>query len=221
MATLVINGDITSNDMQEIYDWFGYDATSPKKVRDALDNKPDGEKLIVQINSPGGLVTAGQEIYSMLRERNDVEIQITGMACSAASIIAMAGPCYMSEPSMLMIHNVSSSADGDYHDMQKMSDILKELNKALANAYVAKTGKELKDVLKLMDNETWLPAKQAIEEGFADGYIPREDKAVNAFGSSPRITQEQIKAFQDAKFKEREDKARKDSLINDLYKYGV
>ena len=46
MATLVINGDITSNDMQEIYDWFGYDATSPKKVRDALDNKPDGEKLI-------------------------------------------------------------------------------------------------------------------------------------------------------------------------------
>lgn len=221
MATVVVNGDIVSNDMQEIYDWFGYDATSPNLIRNAIDSKPEGEKLIVQINSPGGLVTAGQEIYSMLRERNDVEIQITGMACSAASIIAMAGPCFMSEPSMMMIHNVSSQASGDYHDMQKTAETLKELNKALANAYVAKTGKDLKEVLKMMDNETWIPAKEAIEQGFADGFIPREDTAVNAFGSSPRITEDQIKTFQKAKAKEREDKARKDSLINDLYKYGV
>ena len=61
MAVLTINGDITSNDMQEIYDWYGYVATSPMKVREAIRNNPAGEKLIVQINSPGGLVTAGQE----------------------------------------------------------------------------------------------------------------------------------------------------------------
>lgn len=221
MAVLTVDGDIISNDMQEIYEWFGISGTSPRKVREALDSKPDGENLIIQINSPGGLVSAGQEIYSMLRERNDIEIQITGMACSSASIIAMAGPCYMSEPAMMMIHNVSSYADGDYHEMERTAETLKEINKALANAYVAKTGKELKEVLKMMDSETWIPAKEAIEQGFADGYITREDTAVNAFGSGLSITKDQIKAFQEAKAKEREDNERKESLLNDLYKYGI
>lgn len=221
MATVEVNGDIVSSDYQDMYDWFGLEATSPKKIREAIENKPEGEKLIVQINSPGGMVSAGQEIYSMLRERNDVEIQIVGMACSAASIIAMAGPCYMSEPAMMMIHNVSSYADGDYHEMERTAETLKEINKALANAYVAKTGKDLKEILKMMDSETWIPAKEAIEQGFANGYITREDMAVNAFGSGLSITKDQIKAFQATKAKEREDKARKDSLINDLYKYGV
>lgn len=221
MAVLTINGDIVSNDYGPMYDYFGWDATWPAKVREAIDSKPEGEKLIVQINSPGGLVTAGQEIYSMLRERSDIEIQITGMACSSASIIAMAGPCYMSEPAMMMIHNVSSYADGDYHEMERTAETLKEINKALANAYVVKTGKDLKEVLKMMDTETWIPAKQAIESGFADGYIPREDNAVNAFGSGLRITKEQIKAFEDAKSKECNDKAQAKKLLDDLYLYGV
>lgn len=221
MAVLTVDGDIISNDMQEVYEWWGISGTSPRKVREALDSKPDSENLIIQINSPGGLVTAGQEIYSMLRERNDIEIQITGMACSSASIIAMAGPCYMSEPAMMMIHNVSSYADGDYHEMERTAETLKEINRALANAYVAKTGKDLKEVLKMMDSETWIPAKEAIEQGFADGYIAREDTAVNAFGSGLSISKDQIKAFQEAKAKEREDKERKMSLLNDLYKYGI
>lgn len=221
MAVLTINGDIVTNDYGPMYDYYGWDAVWPAKVREAIDSKSEGEKLIVQINSPGGLVTAGQEIYSMLRERNDVEIQITGMACSSASIIAMAGPCYMSEPAMMMIHNVSSYADGDYHEMERTAETLKEINKALANAYVTKTGKDLKEVLKMMDSETWIPAKEAIEQGFADGYIPREDNAVNAFGSGLRITKEQIKAFEDAKSKECNDKAQTKKLLDDLYLYGV
>ena len=221
MAVLTINGDIVTNDYGPMYDYYGWDAAWPAKVREAIDSKPEGEKLIVQINSPGGIVTAGQEIYSMLRERNDIEIQITGMACSSASIIAMAGPCYMSEPAMMMIHNVSSYADGDYHEMERTAETLKEINKALANAYVAKTGKDLKEVLKMMDSETWIPAKEAIEQGFADGYIPREDNAVNAFGFDLRITKEQIKAFEDAKSKECNDKAQTKKLLDDLYLYGV
>ena len=220
MAVLTINGDITSNDMQEVYDWFGYDATSPMKVREAIQNNPAGEKLIVQINSPGGLVTAGQEIYSMLRERTDVEIQITGMACSAASLIAMAGPCYMSEPSMMMIHNVASQVAGDYHVMQKEAETQKQINAALANAYAMKTGKELKEVLKMMDSETWITAKQAIDEGFADGFIERADNTTNYFGG-PRVTEEQIKSFQEAKAKECDDKDRTNKLLDDLYLYGV
>ena len=220
MATLKINGDIIPSDYQEIYDWFDLEGTSPSKVQKAINALEDGEKLTVQINSPGGVVSSGQEIYTMLRALSNVEIQITGMACSAASIIAMAGPCYMSEPAMIMIHNVSSWAAGDYREMEKTADTLKRINKALASAYEVKTGKSEDEILKMMDEETWLTAKDAIENGFSDGYIEQsgDSTVLNAFGSGLSITQEQIEAFRK---RECEDKAIKDSLINDLYKYGV
>jgi ATP-dependent protease ClpP protease subunit len=220
MATLKINGDIIPSDYQDMYDYFEIEGTSPSKVQKAIDALENGEKLTVQINSPGGVVTAGQEIYTMLRALSDVEIQITGIACSAASIIAMAGPCYMSEPAMIMIHNVSSQAAGDYHEMEKTADTLKRINKALANAYEVKTGKSEDEILNMMDEETWLTAKDAIENGFSDGYIEKADDSamLNAFGTGLSITKEQIEAFRK---RECEDKARKETLLNDLYKYGV
>lgn len=220
MAILKINGDIIPSDYQDMYDYFKIEGTSPSKVQKAIDVLENGEKLTVQINSPGGVVTAGQEIYTMLRALSDVEIQITGIACSAASIIAMAGPCYMSEPAMIMIHNVSSWAAGDYHEMEKTADTLKRINKALANAYEVKTGKSEDEILNMMDEETWLTAKDAIENGFSDGYIEKADDSamLNAFGTGLSITKEQIEAFRK---RECEDKTRKETLLNDLYKYGV
>lgn len=95
---------------------------------------------------------AAQEIYSMLHGRQDVEIQIQSMAGSAASVIAMANRSEISPVAMLMIHNVSmSGASGDYHAMQKNAEILKQMNAALASAYVAKTGKTEEEILKMMD----------------------------------------------------------------------
>ena len=221
MAVLTINGDIIPNEYDEVYSFFGLDGTSPNGIRKAIAEKPEGEKLVVQINSPGGRVDAGQEIYSLLKERNDVEIQVIGMACSAASLIAMAGPCFMSEPAMIMIHNAASMAAGDYHEMEKEAEALKAVNEAIANAYVSKTGKPLEDILQLMDDETWIPTKKAVELGFADGIIPRETQATNYFGSSLAVTRDQIEAFR----KEREDKSknekRKKAILDDLYRYGA
>ena len=85
---------------------------------------------------------AGQEIYSILAGRSDVEINIQSLAGSAASVIAMANTCKMSPVATIMIHNVSmSGASGDYHDMQKNAEILKTMNSALSEAYTRKTGK--------------------------------------------------------------------------------
>ena len=89
MATLKINGDIIPSDYQDIYDYFDIEGTSPSKVQKAIDALDEGEKLTVQINSPGGVVTSGQEIYSMLRALDNREIQSVGMACAAASIRAI------------------------------------------------------------------------------------------------------------------------------------
>ena len=137
-----VRGDIIGNDDKWIYDWMEWDSTCPDDVKSALQTMPAGEKLIVNINSGGGSVMAGQEIYSLLHGRQDVEIHIQSLAGSAASVIAMANTCKMSPVATIMIHNVSMSrASGDYHDMQKNAEILKTMNSALAEAYVAKTGK--------------------------------------------------------------------------------
>ena len=169
MAEIDVRGDIISNDDKWIYDWLEWDSTCPADIRGALDSKPENERLTVRINSGGGSVLAGQEIYSMLFGRDDVDIDIQSMAGSAASVIAMANRSEISPVAMIMIHNVSMyGAAGDYHDMQKNVEILKQMNSALAQAYVAKTGKAEEEILKLMDRETWITANQALEMGFVD-----------------------------------------------------
>lgn len=217
-----VRGDIISNDDKWIYDWLEWDSTSPGDVKNALITKPQGEKLTVLINSGGGSVMAGQEIYSLLHGRDDVEIKVQSLAGSAASVIAMANHCEISPVAMIMIHNVSmSGASGDYHDMQKNAEILRQMNAALASAYVAKTGRSNDEILRLMDRETWLTANQALEMGFVDGII-RDEKPVFANNvSGMRLTDEiRNRVLNEKAQKEKEDKL-KNELLQDLDLFGV
>lgn len=216
-----VRGDIIGNDDKWIYDWMEWDSTCPDDVKSALQTMPAGEKLIVNINSGGGSVMAGQEIYSLLHGRQDVEIHIQSLAGSAASVIAMANTCKMSPVATIMIHNVSMSrASGDYHDMQKNAEILKTMNSALAEAYVAKTGKTKDEILKMMDKETWITASQALEMGFIDEVEELQTQITNSIYGI-RLTEE----IRQQVTKEKELQNKKEQLkkepLNDLDKYGV
>ena len=107
MKTIQIKGTIISNDERWIYDWFEWEATAPKDV--ILPET--GEPIEVHINSGGGDVYAGSEIYTALRSyQGDVTVKIVGIAASAASVIAMAGDTVEISPTaQIMIHNVSSN----------------------------------------------------------------------------------------------------------------
>ena len=169
MAVINIRGAIVKNDDKWIYDWFDVEATCPKEVKELLEAAEDGETIEVIINSGGGSVLAGQEIYSALKGNDKVSIKIQSLAGSAAGVIAMAGKSQISPVAMIMIHNVSmSGASGDYHDMQKNAEILKQMNAAMAAAYTEKSGRSQEEILKLMDRETWLTANQCLEYGFVD-----------------------------------------------------
>lgn len=163
-----IRGVIVPNGLQSVYDFYGIEATCPAAVGQAL-TAAGGQPVTVIINSGGGDVTAGQEIYTLLRGyAGDVTIQVHSLAASAAAVIAMARTCEMSPVAQLMIHNVSTEAQGDYHDMEKTAEILKSTGEALATAFAAKTGRPMAEILELMDRETWLTAQRAVELGFAD-----------------------------------------------------
>lgn len=216
-----VRGDIIGNDDKWIYDWLEWDSTCPDDVKSALQTMPAGEKLIVNINSGGGSVMAGQEIYSLLHGRKDVEIHIQSLAGSAASVIAMANTCKMSPVATIMIHNVSmSGASGDYHDMQKNAEILKTMNSALAEAYVAKTGKTKDEILKMMDKETWITAGQALEMGFIDEVEELQTQITNSI-CGIRLTEEIRQQVTKEKELQNKKEQLKNELLNDLDKYGV
>lgn len=194
-TTIPIKGVIVSNDDKPVYDWIGWEATCPADVSTALD-KANGMPVDVEINSDGGDIFAASEIYSMLRGyAPGVQIKIVGVAASAASVIAMAGPSEMSPTAMMMVHNVSSYAEGDYHDMDKESEILQTANKTIAAAYVAKSGMTEREILEMMDKETWLTAQQAVDMGLVDKVMFAETpQLAAAFGNMlPRSVIEKIK----------------------------
>lgn len=219
-----VNGDIISNDDKWIYDWLEWDSTCPNDIKNALAAKPENEKLTVLVNSGGGSVMAGQEIYSLLSGRSDVEIKVQSLAGSAASVIAMANHCEISPVAMIMIHNVSmSGASGDYHDMQKNAEILRQMNAALAGAYTAKTGRPQEEILRLMDRETWLTANQALEMGFVDG-ISSEEARQNYFLNNitgMRLTDEIRQKVLNEKAQAEQNEKMKNDILKDLDLYGV
>lgn len=188
-----IRGDIITDDMAWIYDWFDEPYTSPKQVETALTEAIDAEDdVIVRINSGGGLVVAGMEIYSLLHGLDNVTVEITGIAASAAGVIAEAGKTVKMHPvSMIMIHNVSGEFSGDYHDMKHAAGVLQDLNAACAGAFVEKSGRPLDEILTIMDKETWLTADQALEYGFADEIIHADVQATAAYNGLS-ISPEQI-----------------------------
>lgn len=197
MTKLKIQGDIISNDNKWIYEWLEYDSTCPKDVENAI-NEANGEKIEVEINSGGGDIFAGSEIYTLLKSyKGEIEITITGLAASAASVIAMSGYCRISPTAMMMVHNVSTGARGDHNIMKHTAKTLETANESIANAYVSKTGMNLKEALNMMDVETWFSAQQALDKGLVDEVLfentTQSNKLYNSAFSLPESVIERLR----------------------------
>ena len=172
-----IEGVIVSNDEKWIYDWYLMDAICPKDIQNAIESA-NGEKLDVYISSGGGDIFAGADIYTALKMYpGEVNIYIPSLAGSAASEIAMAGKSFMSPNALMMVHNVSVyGASGDYHEMDKTSEMLQKANQSIANAYMVKSGMGKDETLEMMDKTTWLTAQDAKEKGLIDEILFIDDK---------------------------------------------
>ncbi|WP_283746338.1 head maturation protease, ClpP-related [Bacillus cereus] len=193
-----VKGPIISNDEAWIYDWFEMDAASPGKISKELTNA-NGDDLIVSINSPGGYVHEGSEIYTALKNYpGNVEVQIVGLAASAASIIAMAGDKVRISPTaQIMIHNASMLSGGDHRDMSKAAEMLKVTDRTLVNAYVIKSGKSEEELLNMMADETWMGPQQALENNFVDEIMFMENpvKMTASTATAAMLPQKVIDGF--------------------------
>lgn len=172
-----IRGVMVPNDYKWYYDFFGEDCTCPKDVQQVMDAFVDGDEIEVYINSPGGVIDVGSEIYTLLKGRKEnVKIYITGEACSAASVAAMAAYCEMSPTSLMMVHCVSTYAEGNHSILEHTAEVLRTADRAMCRAYVDKSGMTEEEALQMMEHTTWLTAEQALERGLIDAVMFRNEE---------------------------------------------
>ena len=165
---LFLNGTIAEES------WFDDDVTPQLFKDELLSGSGD---ITVWINSPGGDCVAAAQIYNMLMDyKGNVTVKIDGIAASAASVIAMAGTKVLVSPvSMMMIHNPMTVAFGNTGEMEKAIAMLDEVKESIINAYEITTGLSRAKLSHLMDAETWMNANMAVELGFADEVMKRNE----------------------------------------------
>lgn len=160
-----IYGDITS------WEWFDSDVSSY-----TLSKQIEGlecDQINVYINSYGGEVAEGLAIYNQLkRHKAKVKTVCDGFACSAASVIFMAGDeRVMSTASLLMIHNAWTYASGNAKELRKQADDLDTITQASINAYMQEVNITEEELRQMLDNETWISPQEAIEKGFITSIV--------------------------------------------------
>lgn len=172
--------------------WWG-DEVTPAMFKAELAAY-DGKDLTIWINSPGGDVFAASVIYTAIRERKGTTtVKIDGMAASAASVIAMAGNVVeMSPTAIMMIHNPWTVAMGDAQDLKDTISVLNEVKETIINAYELKTGLSRDEISKLMDKETWMNARKAVDLKFADAVMYTESEPPQAMAFSQKKYAAQI-----------------------------
>jgi len=159
---IYIFGDIVS------WEWLESD-TSSYTLAKTIAGLTDVSTINVHINSYGGEVAEGLAIYNSLKAHPAKIVTICdGFACSAASIVFMAGESRLMNPaSLLMIHNAWSYAAGNAEQLRKIAADLEKISSTAAQAYkdcISISDKELED---LLDNESWITPADAVEWGFA------------------------------------------------------
>jgi ATP-dependent Clp protease protease subunit len=140
-------------------------------------------------------VFAATSIYTMLKEYGGkVTVKIDALAASAASVVAMAGDVVCMTPvSMFMIHNPATIAIGDGEEMLRAKALLDEVKECILNAYEKKTGLSRTKLSHMMDSESWMNARKAVELGFADIILyeegePPEDAGISLMFSRSAVT---------------------------------
>lgn len=189
---VTLNGIVSADDDRWVYEWFGYTAFSPQQVRDAIAENPEGEELVLEINSPGGSVFAGAEIYSVLRACSaPTRAEIQSLAASAASYLCLGCDTVAISPvAQMMIHLPTTGTQGDRTAHQRSIQMLDTTREAILNAYELKAGVKSNraSLRRMMSAETWLSAQDAMGLGLADeilgqdGDSPSPGSLVNAFG---------------------------------------
>lgn len=194
--------------------WTGNGMTS--KVVSSILRKNKGKPVTVNINSPGGDFFEGLAIYNLLKEHDsDITVRIVGIAASAASIIAMAGDTVkIAESGFIMIHNVWTVCVGNKDNMRECMDTLTKFDESSVGIYAKKTGMDSNDIADMMAAETWISGADAVENGFATGFLDSDELGTD--GEDLTKKARSLKEIEQALAKAGKTRSQRRAIIKDL-----
>lgn len=179
-AEVMLYGEIVE-DGPKWWKWSEEDKSAAdfdKAIKDVL--KAGAKKLLLRINSPGGVCTESVAMRSILANAGfeEINIRIEGMCASAATDIATLPGAHVAiaEGSEYMIHNPWCYALGNANELEHTIDRLRNIEKMSRGFYMKRTGQAEEQIKDWMDAETWFTADQAVEYGFADEVLEAEAK---------------------------------------------
>lgn len=154
--------------------WWDDESNSAKCLKNKLAELNDVTEINLHINSLGGDVIEGIAMFNLLKQHPaKVNVYVDGFACSIASVIAMAGDTvYMPKNSMMMVHNCWTYAGGNSKELRKTADDLDKIMEASIESYLLKINISRKELVELLDAETYLTAEECYNMGFADVLMP-------------------------------------------------
>lgn len=179
-AEVMLYGEIVE-DGPKWWKWSDEDKSAAdfdKAIKDVL--KAGAKKLLLRINSPGGVCTESVAMRSILANAGfeEINIRIEGMCASAATDIATLPGAHVAiaEGSEYMIHNPWCYALGNANELEHTIERLRNIEKMSRGFYMKRTGQAEEQIKDWMDAETWFTADQAVEYGFADEVLEAEVK---------------------------------------------
>ena len=145
-----------------------------------LESQAPDKDIFMYINSPGGLVTAGLAMYDTMQFiKCDISTLVIGQACSAGSLLAMAGTKgkrYALKNLRIMIHQPSGGASGQATDIQIQAEEIVKIKKKLNQMYADHTGQDIETINQAMERDKFMSPQEAFEFGLVDKIITnRED----------------------------------------------
>ena len=203
------NGDLLSDEYADILRWYGYAGiVCPQDIRNVCRDAA-GEEITLYINSDGGSLAAGTEIYSILREYSGNTVaHIQSRAASAATVAIMACNRIVAEPvALVCVHNPSTYGSGDADAFRHTAEELDNIKDVILNAYEGRAKVSREEVSALMDKNIWLDAAKALEYGLSDEVLSAagtpSGNIMNAAGRVLIPTEKMIEEYRAAKESEK------------------
>jgi ATP-dependent protease ClpP protease subunit len=157
--------------------WYGI---GEAQISEKLAGIVEGEDIEIIINSPGGDCYEAIAIFNLIRsyaKDHPVTVRINGLAASAATYVAIAArtvkaesKIIVSENSIFFIHNPWIYSSGDYRELQKYADYMKQLAGMFRSTYAHVSKQKESKMKEIMDEETYFIGEDIISNGFANTF---------------------------------------------------
>ena len=144
-----------------------------------LDSENPEKDIMLYINSPGGVITAGMAIYDTMNLiKADVQTICLGEAASMGSFLLSSGAKgkRMALPSSrIMIHQPLGGAQGQATDIELEAKEILRMKEMLTGILADNSGQDIEKVKKDCERDYYMSAEEAVKYGLIDKVITADE----------------------------------------------